>query len=111
MGYATDNLSGGVVGLHMIVYQVVFYACVVAERHLALDNWLYQMAATGILSMLSSLIVVGGLRLTSSQYLAPSDILILYQAILSALFAPVIFISLHALLRFLQKVWPRKQNA
>jgi cell shape-determining protein MreD len=112
LGYVVDNLSGGIVGLHMLVYLTMFYACAVAEHHLALNNWAYQMAATGLMSMLSPLIIMGGLMLASRQYLASQDMLtmMLLQAVLSALFAPAVFLALQWMIRALQKVWPRRQQ-
>lgn len=112
LGYVVDNLSGGIVGLHMLVYLTMFYACAVAEHHLALNNWAYQMAATGLMSLFSPLIILGGLMLASRRYLASQDMLamMLLQAILSALFAPAVFLALQGMIRMLQRAWPKRQK-
>jgi cell shape-determining protein MreD len=112
LGYVADNLSGGIVGLHMLVYLAIFCASAIAEHHLALNNWIYQMAATGLMSMLSPLIIMGGLMLVSRQYLASQDMLtmMLLQAVLSALFAPAVFLALQGMIRILQKIWPKRQR-
>ena len=109
LGYMMDSLSGGIVGLQIIVNLAVFYSCVIAQRHLALNNWAYQMIAVGVMSIVSPLIIAGGLMLASRQYLMPQDLAatIFWQAFLTALVAPFIFVALETLIRLLQKIWVR----
>lgn len=108
LGYLWDSLSGGIVGLQVIANVVVFCLCAIAQRHLALNNWLYQILAVGIMNIISPLIVIGGLVLVSHVYIMPDNIipLLLWQAPLSALIAPLFFVFLEGLVRVLQKIWP-----
>ena len=108
LGYMGDSLSGGIVGLQIIVNVTVLCICAFAQRQLAINNWIYQMLTVGLMSLLSPLIIIGGLMLTSRQYIMPDNMLplLLWQALLSAILAPLFFVMLEGITRLLQKVWP-----
>ncbi len=112
LGYLGDSLSGGIVGLQVIVNVAVFCVCATAQRQLALNSWPYQMLAVGIMSVVSPLIIMSGLMLTSRQYITPANLLslLLWQAFLSAFLAPLFFVFLEGATRFLQKFWPASKH-
>jgi cell shape-determining protein MreD len=106
LGGVSDSLSGGVIGLQIFINVFIFCGCVIAESKLALDNWIYQMAATGAMSITNSLLATGGLLLISHNHLLPSHfwLTLLLQAAASALCAPLFFIALESLSKLFQKL-------
>jgi len=106
LGYLNDLLSGGVVGLQLTAYMVVFAACALARRKLEISGWPLQMATVGVMSLVSQLLVVVGLSLLHRAEVVPANLVrvVLVEAVLSALTAPLFFALLEAVVRLSQRL-------
>ena len=51
LGYLSDIFSGGVVGLQVAVYMMIFVVCALAQLKLEINSWPFQMAAVGVMSL------------------------------------------------------------
>lgn len=113
LGYLSDLASGGVSGLQMTAYLLVLSVCAVAERKLEINSWPFQMMATGAMSLLFQLAVIGGLLLISREALVPANLVwvLLAQAALTALTAPLFFAVLEFLVRLIDYFWPKGHPA
>ena len=112
LGYLSDVFSGGVIGLQVAVYMIVFVACALAQLKLEINSWPFQMAAVGLMSLVFQLLLVGGLSLVHRQYLSPPNPgLAGAQALLSALTAPLFFTGLEGLVRLSVRFWPKERSA
>jgi len=113
LGYLSDLVSGGVVGLQLTAGMVVLVACALAELKLEIRSWSLQMAAVGLMSLLYQVLVVGGLILLHRGELVPPNLVrvVLAQAALTALTAPLFFALLDLLTRLGRKLAPGERKA
>ena len=113
LGILHDLQSGGLVGLHLTAFSVVFLICTLAERKLAINAFLLQMAAVGLMSLVEQLTVWGGLSLVRLNPVIPLNLswLVGAQAVLSALTAPLFFGLLELLSSALTRLWPAENKA
>lgn len=104
LGYLSDLLSGGVVGLQLTACVLVVCLCALAQRKLEINAWPLQMLAVAVMSLGMHLTVIGGLMLTAREHLLPANLplVLAAQAVLSALTAPVFFALLEALVRLMR---------
>jgi rod shape-determining protein MreD len=111
LGYLSDVLSGGILGLQVTVYLLVFVVCSLAQRKLEINSWPFQMAAVGIMSLLVQVFLLGGLILAQRKYLAPPNLALAgVQALLNAFTAPLFFGALEGLVKFFKRLWPKEQR-
>ena len=112
LGYLSDIFSGGVIGLQVTVYMIVFVACALAQLKLEINSWPFQMAAVGVMSLLVQVLLVGGLILVHRNYLSPPNpALAGAQALLSALTAPLFFTGLDGLVGLFTRIWPKERSS
>ncbi|KMY68617.1 hypothetical protein AAU61_03000 [Desulfocarbo indianensis] len=111
-GYLSDLLSGGVLGLQLTAYMVVFLACAVAQRQIEIHSWPLQMLAVAAMSVVFQLLVAGGLFLIHREQLVPTNLaaVLITQAALTALTAPLFFTLLDGLVRLAVKLWPKERR-
>lgn len=112
-GYLSDLLSGGIIGLQLSSYMVVFLCCAIAQRKIEIYSWPLQMIAVAVMSMVSQFLVVGGLYLIHREQLVPANLMTIAaaQALLTALTAPVFFSILGALVRLAVRLWPKEHGS
>ncbi|MFH1035175.1 MAG: hypothetical protein V1806_11765 [Pseudomonadota bacterium] len=110
LGYLNDLVSGGVVGLQVLAFVVVANCCALAQRKLEINSWPFQMIAVGLMSLVTQLALIGGVVLVNRGQLVPLGLplVLLAQALLSALTAPVFFALLEALVGLLARLWPSR---
>jgi cell shape-determining protein MreD len=108
IGYCSDVLSAGVVGLQLTAFQVVYLMSAVAERRLEINSWPLQMLAVGLMTIVFQLIIAVGLNLMDQGYLDAARLswIILAQALLSAITAPAVFGALEYTTNLAIKLWP-----
>ncbi len=113
LGYLSDLLSGGILGLQLTAYMVVFLACAVAQRQIEVYSWPLQILAVAVMSLVFQLLVVGGLILVHRGQMVPPNLTAVVgaQAALSALTAPLFFSLLEALVRLAVRLWPKERHA
>ncbi len=113
LGYMSDVASGGFTGLQLTAFMLVLCSCALAERKLEISSWPFQMMATGAMSLLFHLAVIGGLTLTGRQDLAILDLvwILAIQALLMALTAPVFFAVLESMVKAVAYFWPKGRQA
>lgn len=106
LGYLEDALSGGVIGIRVTAYLLVFFICALAQRKLEINSWPFQMVSVGLMSLVFQLGVLGGLSLVDFQHLAPANLLWVVgtQAALSAFTAPLFFGFLELMIRLAGKL-------
>jgi rod shape-determining protein MreD len=111
LGYLSDVLSGGILGLQVTVYFLVFVICSLAQRKLEINSWPFQVAAVGVMSLLVQVLLAGGLILAQRNYLAqPNLALAGVQALLNALTAPLFFGALEGMVRLFKRLWPPERR-
>jgi rod shape-determining protein MreD len=112
-GCISDLLSGGVIGLQLSAYMVVFLCCAMAQRQIEIHSWPLQMMAVAVMSLVAQLLVVGGLYLIHREQLVPVNLMAVAaaQAALTALTAPLFFTILEALVRLTVRLWPKERRA
>ncbi len=112
-GGLSDLLSGGIIGLQLSAYMVVFLCCAIAQRQIEIYSWPLQMLAVAVMSMVSQLLVVGGLYLIHREQLVPANMMAVAvaQAVLIALIAPLFFSILEAMVRLAVRLWPKEHHA
>ncbi|WP_156360660.1 hypothetical protein [Dethiosulfatarculus sandiegensis] len=112
LGYASDLLSGGVMGLQTVAYMMAFAGCAIAERKLEINSCFLEMLAVGLNSLVYQAVVTGGLILMDSQSapLLDSPGMVLAQVCLSALTAPVFFAVLEGLVRLFTRFFPKQRS-
>ena len=113
LGYMNDLVGGGVVGLQVLAYLIVTCGCAVAQRKLEISSWPFQMMSVGVMSLVTQLVMIGGLMLVNRGQFMPPDLplVLAAQALLSALTAPVFFGLLEALVRIITHLWPSRGQA
>lgn len=113
LGYMTDLISGGVIGLHVVAYMVVLAACSMAQRKLQISSWPFQMVAVAVMTTVSQLLVEAGLMLVRREHLAPVNLhwLMAAQSALTALTAPLFFSALETLVRIFNRLRPGGRGA
>ena len=112
LGILQDLQSGGMVGLNLTAFSVVFLICALAERKLAINAYSLQMSAVGVMSLVEQLIVWGGLGLVRQNSAIPLNLawLVGAQAVLSALTAPLFFGLLELITGLVTNVWPTEKR-
>lgn len=112
LGYLVDLTSGGVLGLQITAYLVVFCICAVAERQLEIGSWPFQMASVALLSLAHQCMVVGGLMLVHRDQLLPANLpwVLVSQAVLNALTAPLFFLVQEWLVGVAARAWPQEKK-
>lgn len=112
LGYVADLISGGVMGLNVVIFTVVYVICQLARRKLDIASWPFQMLSVGVLTIVDHLLTVGMITLTVASYLPPANLplLLLAQALLNALTAPLFFGLNEALIRVLARFWPAEHR-
>lgn len=111
LGYVSDVLSGGILGLQLTVYFLVFVICSLAQLKLEINSWPFQVAAVGIMSLLVQALLLGGLVLAQRNFLAqPNLALAGVQALLNALTAPLFFGTLEGMVGFINRIWPQERR-
>jgi rod shape-determining protein MreD len=113
LGYLADVLSGGINGLQLTAYMLVLCLGALAERKLEIFSWPLQMLSVGLASLVFQLTVLGGLMLTHLGHLAPANLwlVLVLQALLNSLTAPIFFTVLEAFVRLAERLWPKGQQA
>lgn len=113
LGYLADLLSGGVMGLNLVIFSVLYVICQLARRKLDIASWPFQMLSVGVLSILAHLLTAGGVTLTVPSYVPPVNLplLLLAQGLISALTAPLFFGLNEALVGLLARCWPSEHRA
>jgi rod shape-determining protein MreD len=108
VGYVSDVLSAGVVGLQLTAYIVVFLGSTVAQRRLEINTWPLQMLAVGLVTIVFQIIIAVGLNLLVDAYFNMGNLswVVLAQALLSALTAPWVFGALELATAVFVKLWP-----
>lgn len=108
LGYLADLLSGGVMGLNLVIFSVLYVICQMARRKLDIASWPFQMLSVGVLSVLAHLLTAGAVTLTVPSYLPPANLplSLLAQALLNALTAPLFFGLNEVMVRLLARLWP-----
>ena len=93
LGFVNDTLSGGILGLSITAYVMVVFCCSLAERKLQIRSYPLQMAAVGLMSLLSQSVMAGGLLLADRPHVFTGQLpgVILAQSLLNAMTAPVFF--------------------
>ena len=74
LAYLMDLISGGVLGLNIVIYSVVYVICQLARRKLNIDSWPFQMLSVGLMTMLAHLLMAAGLTLTIPSYIPPANL-------------------------------------
>ncbi|MGD9124937.1 MAG: hypothetical protein PVG60_07580 [Desulfarculaceae bacterium] len=112
LGYLSDLLSGGIVGLQVTALVAVYVICALAERKLEVNTWPLQMLAVGVMTPLFLVLVLLGLWLVYKQSPMRPDTsaVILAQAVANAVCAPLFFAALRAIVRLLDRFWPQKRS-
>ena len=112
LGFMTDTLSGGILGLSITSFVMVVFCCALAERKLQIRSYPLQMAAVGFMSLLAQAVVTAGLLLADRPHVLTAQLpgVILAQALLNAMTAPVFFAILEALVRLAGLIWSRSRN-
>ncbi|MCB2228554.1 MAG: hypothetical protein KQH53_17900 [Desulfarculaceae bacterium] len=112
LAYLMDLISGGVLGLNIVIYSVVYVICQLARRKLNIDSWPFQMLSVGVMTMLAHLLMAAGLTLTIPSYIPPANLplLLLAQGLISALVAPLFFGLIEALVRPMARFWPDERR-
>lgn len=113
LGCLSDLLSGGILGLQLTAYMVVFLACAIAQRKIEIYSWPLQVLAVAVMSLVFQMLVVGGLYLIHREQLVPVNLMAvaLAQAALTALTAPLFFSMLEGLVRLTVHLWPKERRA
>jgi rod shape-determining protein MreD len=113
LGCLADLLSGGILGLQLTAFMVVFLACAIAQRQIEIYSWPLQVMAVAVMSVVFQLLVVGGLYLIHREQLVPTNLMAvaMTQAVLTALTAPLFFMMLEGLVRLTQRLWPKERRA
>lgn len=108
LAYLIDLVSGGVLGLNVVIYSVVYVICQLARRKLNIDSWPFQMLSVGVMTMLAHLLMAAGLTLTIASYTPPANLplLLIAQGLISALIAPLFFGLVEGLVSVLARFWP-----
>lgn len=60
LGYVADLISGGVMGLSMVVFTLIYVICQLARLKLDIASWPFQMLSVGVLTVLAHLLTAGG---------------------------------------------------
>jgi cell shape-determining protein MreD len=112
IGYVSDVLSAGVVGLEITAYQMVFLSCAMARMRLEINSWPLQMMAVGLVSLMFQAIVALGLSLVEREHLTTGNLswVMTAQALLCALTAPIFFGVLEFFTHMLRKMWPKDRR-
>lgn len=112
LAYLADLVSGGVMGLTLVSYSMVYVACTLAQRKLQIDSWPFQMLAVGLMNVLYQLLYLGGLFLTHQEYAPGANLALLLaaQAVLNALTAPVFLGLLEGLSGLIAHLWPEDRK-
>ena len=113
LGYLSDLVSGGIIGLQLSSYMVAFLFCALAQRQIEIHSWPLQMLAVAVMSLVSQLLVVTGLYLIHREQLVPANLMAVAvaQAMLTALTAPLFFSLLEAMVRLAQRLWPKERHS
>ncbi len=113
LGCLSDLLSGGILGLQLTAYMVVFLGCAIAQRQIEIYSWPLQVLTVAVMSMVFQLLVVGGLYLIHREQLVPANLMAvaMAQAVLTALTAPLFFTMLEGLVRLTLRLWPKERRA
>ena len=108
IGYISDVLGAGVVGLQLSAFVVVFIVSVMAENRLEINSWPLQMLAIGAITILFQIVMAVGLKLLDRAYLEPGKFawVLIAQALLNALTAPMVFGILEYVIQVIKKFWP-----
>ena len=113
LGFMSDLVSGGVVGLQLFAYLLVLCLCAVAQRKLEINSWPFQMLAVGLMSLVTQVAMTGGQVLVNRGQTLPlvMPLLMIIQALFSALTAPMLFGLLQGLVRLIEHFWPSSTQA
>jgi len=113
LGYVADLISGGVMGLSMVVFTLIYVICQLARLKLDIASWPFQMLSVGVLTVLAHLLTAGGVTLTVPSYVPPANLplLLVAQALINALTAPLFFGLNEALVNMLARLWPAQRKA
>ncbi len=113
LGYLADLLSGGIMGLNLVIFSLLYVICQVARRKLDIASWPFQMLSVGVLTVLAHLLTAGAVTLTVPSYLPPVNLplLLVAQGLVSAFTAPLFFGLNEALVRLLGRLWPAERRS
>jgi rod shape-determining protein MreD len=113
LGYVADLISGGVMGLSMVIFTLIYVICQLARRKLDIASWPFQMLSVGVLTVVAHLLTAGGVTLTVPSYVPPVNLplLLVAQALINALTAPLFFGLNEALVNMLARLWPAQRKA
>ena len=112
IGYVSDVLSAGVVGLEITAYELVFICCALAQRRLEINSWPLQMLSVGLMALLFQTIVALGLSLVEREHLTTGNLswVMMAQALLSAFTAPLFVGCLELVTMIFRRMWPEERN-
>ena len=112
LGYVADLVSGGVLGINVVIFTVVYVICQLARRKLDIASWPFQMLSVGVLTILAHLLTAGAVTLTVPSYVPPVNLplLLLAQALINALTAPLFFGLNEGLVGLLGRLWPAPER-
>jgi len=112
LGYVADLISGGVMGLNVVIFTVVYVICQLARRKLDITSWPFQMLSVGVLTILDHLLTAGAVTLTVPSYVPPVNLplLLLAQGLINAFTAPLFFGLNEALVGMLARFWPAERK-
>ncbi|MCF8042350.1 MAG: rod shape-determining protein MreD [Desulfarculaceae bacterium] len=112
LGYVADLISGGVMGLNVVIFTVVYVICQLARRKLDISSWPFQMLSVGVLTILAHLLTAGAMTLTVPSYAPPVNLplLLLAQALINAFTAPLFFGLNEALVGILAHFGPAERK-
>ncbi|MCF8034202.1 MAG: hypothetical protein K9K66_15870 [Desulfarculaceae bacterium] len=112
LAYLTDLIAGGVLGLNVVIFSLVYVICQLAQRKLNIDSWPFQMLSVGLMTILAHLLMASGLTLTIDAYTPSGNLplLLLAQGLISAFIAPLFFGLTEGLVSLLAHFWPQERK-
>ena len=96
LGYFTDNFSGETVGLNAFAMSLVFLLVYLVSRRLWMDHWVSNIAVVFVASVLKTLTVAVLLGFYLSVEYPWGGLVsqLWFDALLAALFTPLVFVTL-----------------
>ncbi|MCB2193722.1 MAG: hypothetical protein KQI62_19255 [Deltaproteobacteria bacterium] len=112
LGYVADLISGGVMGQSVVIFTIIYVICQLARRKLDIASWPFQMLSVGVLTIVDHLLTAGAVTLTVTSYVPPVNLplLLLAQALINALTAPLFFGLNEGLVGILGRLWPAERK-
>ena len=109
IGYLTDVFAGSPMGLHTLVTVAIFLISRLAALRLFLQGWIFEIALTFLLALVSSLMILAVRALFDKDFgslLIHLEIVFL-RAVATAIAAPIIF----RMTKRIEEIAPRKRTS